>query len=67
MSSPDFEKLYHAFLTDPNNEMATAAAVLMSRASCSLEEAAHLFGAGFAAGYVIRERDALIEFRGTEQ
>jgi hypothetical protein len=75
MNCPDFHKLYSDFITDPSDEMAVAAAVLMGKASCGVQEACNIFAAGFAAGYVVRAKhqvveeaaEALAEFEGRAQ
>lgn len=75
MNSPDFHKLYRDFITDDSDEMAVAAAVLMGKAKCGVQEACNIFAAGFAAGYVTRAKhevqeeasQALAEYEGTQQ
>ena len=66
MTAADFEILFVAWLAE-RDEMARAASALLQASPCGLEVGLKILSAGFAAGYVIAERNRLAQYDGTVQ
>ncbi len=58
MTAADSETLFVAWITE-GDEMARAAAVMLQASPCGLEVGLKILSAGFAAGYVIAERNRI--------
>ncbi len=58
MTAADFETLFVSWITE-GDEMARAAAVMLQASPCGLEVGLKILSAGFAAGYVIAERNRI--------